>query len=208
MIENGTFSQLMARKGHMAKLVSENVQILREPDELSRAHEQKRQSLPGLGAGYLHSHQSTLPSIAEVSDRRPSKYDTLTKEQMQNRQRLSRVNSIMATDENMAMLFEANQMLGQIAQGQPSLIQEIERSRLSIVSAGTEFDEVMPSDAEPMKLVLEDQSVNYEASPVLAYLRAGWGVIITLAIFIFFFLVHLIRVLSGKIYYFVSLFVK
>lgn len=201
MIEYGTFTQLMAKKGHMSKLVSENVQILRESDELSIAHELKRQSLAAIGSNsshlFSHSLPSTLPSIAEVSDRRSSKYDTLTREQFQNRQRLSRVNSIMATDENMAMLFEANQLLGQATHGQPSLIQEIERSRLSVVSAGTEFDEVMPSDAEPMKLVLEDQSVKYKVSPLMSYLRSGWGLIFTLAVFVLFFFVHLIRILSG-----------
>lgn len=80
---------------------------------------------------------------------------------------------------------------------QPSLLRSIEKSRLSIVSASGSIDVVVPNDAEPMKLVLEDQSVNYKVWPSLIYLRAGWGVIISLLIYAFFFLVYIFRILSG-----------
>ncbi len=59
-------------------------------------------------------------------------------------------------------------------------------------------DDVVPTDTKPIKLVLEDQSINYKGSSVLAYLAAGYGVVTTLAIFAFFFLVHVLRVGSGK----------
>ncbi len=58
--------------------------------------------------------------------------------------------------------------------------------------------DIVPTDTKPMKLVLDDQSINYKGSSVLAYLAAGYGVVTTLAIFAFFFLVHVLRVLSGK----------
>jgi ABC-type multidrug transport system fused ATPase/permease subunit len=47
-----------------------------------------------------------------------------------------------------------------------------------------------------MKLVQDDQSVYYKKSPILSYLRAGPGVIVTVFIFIFFFLVHGVRISS------------
>lgn len=214
MIEYGTFKQLMAKNGHMAKLVTENVQILREPEEFKP--EVRRQSstpVTGLGStgtasrSFSH-HQLTLPSIAEVtSDRKfsNSNMEGLTKEQNSNRARLSRLNSIIDTDENLAVLIEANQMLGQNYRRE-SLIREIQLARLSIISAATSIEEITPSDAEPMKLVLEDQSVNYKINPGIAYLRAGWGIIATLAIFVFFFLVHLLRILSGKLTFIVMIY--
>jgi hypothetical protein len=208
MIEYGTFKQLMAKNGHMAKLVTENVQILREPEEF-KPEIRRLSSTPATGLGptgtgsrsFSH-HQLTLPSIAEITDRKGSNsnIENLTKQQNFNRSRLSRLNSIIDTDENLAVLIEANQMLGQV-QPTGSLIREIQRSRLSIVSAATSIEEITPSDAEPMKLVLEDQSVNYKLNPAVAYLKAGWGIIATLAIFVLFFLVHLVRILSGKFFF-------
>ena len=65
------------------------------------------------------------------------------------------------------------------------------------VGAAEEESEVIPQDAEPMKLVLEDQSVNYKKSPVLVYLRAGNGLIATVLIMLSFFLVHGVRIGSG-----------
>ena len=56
----------------------------------------------------------------------------------------------------------------------------------------------VPDDAEPMKLVLEDQSIFYKEIPIWSYLKAGSGVVITLIIFAFFFLVHVIRITSGE----------
>jgi hypothetical protein len=60
-----------------------------------------------------------------------------------------------------------------------------------------EDTEVIPQDSEPMKLVLDDQSIFHKKSPVMAYLRAGYGTIATVSIFLFFFLVHGVRIGSG-----------
>lgn len=70
---------------------------------------------------------------------------------------------------------------------------------LNTVFETNDPEEIVPHDSEPMKLVLEDQSVNYKKSPVLAYLRSGTGIIVTLMLFIFFFMVHLVRIGSGKL---------
>lgn len=182
IIEHGSFRHLMSKKGRMAKLVNENVQILRENPEL-----QELESNDGVSSIVKHNtpHLSHLPSISE----------NLTEEQTQNRAHLSRLNSIDTSDNNMARLIEKNQMIGH-APSQTSLIREIQKARLSIVSAANSIEEITPSDAEPMKLVLEDQSVNYKVSPFFSYLKSGWGVVITLSIFAFFFLVHLVRILS------------
>jgi hypothetical protein len=78
----------------------------------------------------------------------------------------------------------------------------IEKAK-EIVSIAKQADadddaEVIPDDAEPMKLVLDDQSVFYKKSPVIAYIRSGYGAIVTISIFLFFFLVHGVRIGSGK----------
>ena len=59
--------------------------------------------------------------------------------------------------------------------------------------------------ANPNKLVLDDQSVEYKEAPFWSYLKAGKGVRITIFIFILFFMVHLIRILSGKIDLFLNI---
>lgn len=69
--------------------------------------------------------------------------------------------------------------------------------RVSVVSVSDSIDVVIPSDAEPMKLVLEDQSVNYNISPSWLYLKAGWGALITLAVYAFFFIIYGFRIGSG-----------
>ena len=234
MVEYGTFSQLMAKKGLMAKLVSENVQIMHETEEF-KPEIRRNSSTPVFGLGHalghghghsstsigfgsrsfshhqLHSLHPTLPSIDEQeTDKKTnssSNLHNLSKEQHHNRTHISQLNSIVDTDENMAVMIESNQMLGQ-DYPRESLIREIHRSMLSIVSAATSIEEITPNDAEPMKLVLEDQSVNYKLNPALAYLRAGWGIIATLAIFVFFFLVHLLRILSGKLSFIIMIYLS
>lgn len=138
VVEYGTFRALLAKNGLMAKLVSDNVQIVSESDHLS---------------------------------------DT---------QLETKAHNIKSTDVNTVL-----------DQNKSSLIKALEKTRQSIVSASDSIDVVIPSDAEPMKLVLEDQSVNYKISPGLLYLKAGWGLIITLLIYGFFFLVYAFRVGTG-----------
>jgi hypothetical protein len=76
-------------------------------------------------------------------------------------------------------------------------MREIEKARLSIVSLST-VEEIIPTDSEPMRLVLDDQSVNFKISPTLTYFRAGWGTVDTISIIVFFFLIYVLRVVSGK----------
>ena len=78
----------------------------------------------------------------------------------------------------------------------------IERNRMSIVTLESEAP--LPSDAEPMKLVLEDQSIDHKDIPILTYLTSGMGVLITLSIFALFFLVNLVRIFSGILVLFKS----
>jgi hypothetical protein len=69
---------------------------------------------------------------------------------------------------------------------------------MSVVTLDSEAP--IPSDAEPMKLVLEDQSINYKEIPFITYLKSGTGVLITLAVFVLFFLVHGVRIFSGNFF--------
>lgn len=58
---------------------------------------------------------------------------------------------------------------------------------------GEDDDQIIPDDAEPMKLVLDDQSVFYKKSPVLSYLRAAPGLFWTSLMIVFFFFVYGMR---------------
>jgi hypothetical protein len=192
MVEQGTFPELMEKKGLMAKLVSESVQIVDDnKEEISHLH-LKRHSTD------KHSFSSQL---ANLQSRRSSKTDeNLTKDQILNREHLLRKNRIEDTEENLAALIESNQMLGEFHRsGDDHLLKAIQRARLSVVSIADSIGgEIVPTDSEPMRLVLEDQSVNYKISPMMTYLRAGSGIVITLLVYAFFFIVYVFRILTGN----------
>ncbi len=78
------------------------------------------------------------------------------------------------------------------------IVQRNEISHMSEANADTSLDSPVPTDADPIKLVLEDQSIKYPVSPFVSYLRAGNGALLTLLLFAFFFLVHGVRIGSGK----------
>ncbi len=64
---------------------------------------------------------------------------------------------------------------------------------------GDEMKEVIPHEEDPpMRLVLDDQSVFYKMSPVWAYFQAGYGAIVTILVILLFFMVHGVRIGSGK----------
>ena len=149
MIEYGTFTQLMAKKGHMAKLLSDNVRIGHEAEELIEKNLETNLHL-------LNNRRSS--NDADDSPNLTRRHQSALK----------------------------------------PLSSNLESPRLSVVSLSDSVDVVIPSDAEPMKLVLEDQSVNYQVSPSWLYLKAGWGVVITLLVYAFFFIVYIFRILSGR----------
>jgi hypothetical protein len=142
IIENGTFKQLMANKGHLANLVGEHVQIV-DPTPEPHLDKNNEHKMP------IHIENNQLALMGSVYSRRDS-------------------------------------------------ISLMERNRMSVVTLDSEAP--VPSDAEPMKLVLEDQSVNYKQIPFITYLKSGTGVIITLAVFVLFFLVHCVRIFSGNFF--------
>lgn len=178
--ENGTFRQLMKNKGHLFHLVGEHVQIIDEEEEIPRTM-------------YPQSHGETSNDQTQ-----PTNNPNLSNSQINNRRRLSFNKNIKPTDENLAIQIEDVQL--NLINGEhkgTNTIRVFERNRMSIVTANEE-DAVVPSDAEPMKLVLEDQSVYYKKLAIVSYLKAGTGVLVTLALFAFFFLVHGVRIGSGK----------
>ncbi len=80
----------------------------------------------------------------------------------------------------------------------------LERNRLSIVTrTDTEFHDdqqescITPEDSQQMKLVLEDESVNYEKSPAWAYLRASAGAFLSIILYCFFFTTYTFRMGIG-----------
>ena len=130
-----------------------------------------------------------------ISNTRP-----LTPGQILNRRRLSVVsnsNILVDNDENVVKHIDSNSLtISKESKADP--VKVFERARLSIVSNSNEEEAPVPDDEEPMKLVLEDQSVFYKESPIKSYLKSGSGTVISLLIFAYFFCVHLVRILSGK----------
>ncbi len=178
IIENGSLKQLMKNKGHLSTLINEHVQLIEEEEE-----------------------ELELESATPLETYRMSN-SKLNSSQITNRRSFSvAYNNAKKTDENLAIHIEKLQMglIGSEGVSRRDSIRVFERNRMSIVSTHElEVEEVSPSDSEPMKLVLEDQSVNYKQSPVVSYLKAGTGIGATVSIFIMFFLVHGIRIGSGK----------
>ncbi len=181
--EHGSFNQLMKQKGDLARLVGEHVQII-EPTHTLQPHEAPE--------------QLELTSTAE-----------LTPEQIQNRRRLSRTLHISESDDaEIAKYIEAGQN-GLLGNGRESndVITVLERNRMSIVTESDESDEpVRPDDAEPMKLVQDDQSVLYKKSAFVSYFRSGWGFTITALIIFFFYVVYLPRIGGGQCLFTCSIF--
>ena len=142
----------------------------------------------------------------KINYTRPSIANGLSPSQFENRKRLSIVSkkSISETmdDQKLVKYIEKNQLKligNQNSNGDP--IKTFERNRLSIVSAKPAFEEEEPAtdDAQPIKLVLEDQSIYFKEKPIWSYLKAGRGAIISLMIFATFFLVHAIRLFCGNL---------
>ncbi len=181
IIEHGTFKQLMKNKGHLSQLIGEHVQIIEE-NEAEQEPEQINY--------FLRKNPNELSSSSR----------SLNRNQESNRRRLSFNKHVKLTDENLAIHIENVQMhlIGvESPNTRKDSINVFERNRLmSIVTNDGEDDEneVIPSDAEPMKLVLEDQSVNYKTLAIASYLKSGTGVVVTILLFILFFLVHGIRI--------------
>jgi hypothetical protein len=200
IIEQGTFKSLMAKKGYLAKLITENVQLLK--NEVESDDETGAQDFTNNAQSYDRSISGDKRTPLSVND-----LENLTSIQLLNRHRMSLMNNVTMAEQNMAKLIESNKLTNAKDR---NLINEIMINRTnSVISmAASENDDIIPSDSEPMRLVLEDQSLSYKVPPILSYLRAGNGVIITILYFALFFLVHLLRILSGewsflKFYYFV-----
>ncbi len=113
----------------------------------------------------------------------------LTPRQMENRLRVSMKFKTYLTDDALASKIESNQLR--------MTVHPIVQKNLSIISK-IEPDEPVPEDADPLKLVLEDQSIYYHENPLISYMKAGRGSIVSVVIVVMFFLVHLVRIGSGK----------
>jgi hypothetical protein len=172
VLEGGTYKDLMDRKGHLAKIVGEHV-ITEKNVILNEIENAPRKN------SIINSQ-----SVGEISE------SSLTPQQVENRRRLSiRFQQPILTDDDLASKIETNQLR--------MTVHPIVKKNLSIV-AKIEPDELVPEDADPLKLVLEDQSIFYKENPVYSYMKAGSGVVISILIVILFFFVHGIRIGSGE----------
>jgi hypothetical protein len=189
--EHGSFHELMKSRGHLAQLVGEHVQIIDPPHTDLKPINEKEEE------------EDTEAEEEETDGKNVSKvnpHGSLTADQLSNRRRLSVSAHIHDSDRQIARHIEDHQMdLLSVRRDSFDAIKIMEHNRMSIVTEHDEDTEVVPDDAEPMKLVLDDQSIFYKKSPLIAYLRSGYGAIATVSIFLFFFLVHGVRIGSGKL---------
>jgi hypothetical protein len=74
--------------------------------------------------------------------------------------------------------------------------ESVNKNELTQYTATNEQDE---HRQEPMKLVLDDQSINYKVPSIWCYLKSGYGVVVSFIILFYFLSVHVFRVLSGKL---------
>ena len=193
LIEQGSLNELLAKKGHLATLMRDHIEIIDQPE--------KNQEIEKLQIPATLPTKPGRRSFLDVSqNQRPSfSHDMLTREQLENRRRLSVASqqNMITNEESLMEHIEKNQLTiigNEYPNSDP--IKTLERNRVSFASADEEVPQ--PEDAAPMKLVLEDQSILYKEKPIVSYLKSGTGIIITLLIFALFFLVHLVRILSGN----------
>ncbi len=190
--ENGTFKQLMKNKGHLSQLIGEHVQLIEENEPEPETDQQQQAS---------YQRSQSVVSVGSVLNN-----PNLNSNQLNNRRRLSQTKHILTTDENLSYHIENAQLnlIGGEKNSRKDSVLLFERNRMmSIVTNDEdEHEQVIPSDAEPMKLVLEDQSVNYKQMAITSYLKAGTGIVLTILLFAFFFLVHGVRIGSD---YWISL---
>lgn len=215
IIEQGSYTELIQRNGHLANLVGahlETVDTLETDDNNANTVQTAGKEKPFASLATKQSSLSGKKQSSHELHLSPRRLDSirenLTPEQILNRKRFSISNNMHITDDNLAKAIESHQvsLMGTEPFSRSNSISAIERNRVSIVSGmindpedGDNTQEIIPDDAEaPMKLVLDDQSVNYKVSPVWSYLTSGGGVIVTLIIFVYFFAVHLVRILSGN----------
>lgn len=188
IIEHGTYDELMKSNGHLSHLIGTHSEKLTQANEFEAPDEI---SLFGDSSKDLFLDASTLlPPVAMLQTH-------VSEIQLANRRNLSITNSMLATDKNIAKHIELNQ-LGDT--------KYVSKSKLKAVASVSHHHEIHPEDKfneKAMKLVLDDQSVYYNVLPSLSYLKSGSGVTLTLIIFMMFFLVHTIRILSGKLIHYI-----
>jgi ABC-type multidrug transport system ATPase subunit len=180
--EGGTYLELMSRKdnGLLAQLIGQHVTT--EKNLISKEKIEKVEK-------EIHQRRGSNKSVSSIEGPTNETHPALlSRAQLENRQRLSNRFHTFINDEILASKIEDNQLR--------MTINPIARKGMSIASQ-LEPDEPVPEDAEPMKLVLEDQSIHYKKSPALAYMQAGTGVFISVSIVALFFLVHGVRIGSG-----------
>jgi len=175
IIECGRFDELMASEGHLASLVKEHVIIE------SKTYEK---DISDVAAKEIKGDIQLNPKYLSDDD------IGLTIGQLENRRRVSSILHINDTNESLAKGIERNQLR--------MTIDPILKKNFDLITAELDPEEPVPEDADPMKLVLEDQSINYRKNALVAYMQAGSGVFISISIVVLFFLVHGVRIGSGK----------
>lgn len=166
----------MRKKGHLAKLVGEHVIAERSTIE---------SDINELSSGLKKTTEIQLsPKNLSLEDA------GLTVQQIENRRRVSNALHINDTNIDIASGIERNQLRVSI--------NPILKKKFDLITRELDAEEPVPEDADPMKLVLEDQSIFYKKNPLKAYIQSGSGSIVSILIVVLFFFVHGIRIGSGR----------
>ena len=200
IIEQGSYDELMTLKGHLYSLVGDDSDKL--DDQMQEEDE------------ILIENQNENSSNDDVKNNpiiRVAQETNLTKEQKLHRDKLLNKTHIAPTERNIVKIIESHQttLMGDDAYSmKKAIISNFKHNRVSFVSdmlaksemvdLGEKEKTVETGDSAPMKLVLDDQSLTYKENPLWSYIKSNPGPVITLIIIVYFFLVHLIRLLSGK----------
>lgn len=179
IIEDGTFDDLMTKKSYLASYIAGHTTLE------SVSVPKRLEVMPIKFINHANDDEEQEPVKLPLNSEA-----VLTDRQIANRKRLTLSGRVIVTDDLLSAQIENNQMR--------VTIDPLLKKRISFVTHANHPDEPVPEDADPVKLVLDDQSIFYKENPLWSYMKAGSGVTVSIAIVILFFLVHVVRIGSGK----------
>ncbi|RKP19799.1 P-loop containing nucleoside triphosphate hydrolase protein, partial [Rozella allomycis CSF55] len=186
IIEQGSYEELMKANGAMANLINEHVANIEEDDI-------DADGVANIGSDKEDKELVKSPFVPE------ERMKTLSQEQIMQRNQMSVThNRMLMTDENVSKIIERSQttILGEEDYThQVDVAKAIAKNELTVLSGHLDEIEMQP-DSNRNKLVKQDESINFKENSFKVYGRAHTGMFITMLVFVYFFVVHLVRVLS------------
>jgi hypothetical protein len=186
IVERGSFYQLMSVNGFLAALYGEHKQLfnISSNDFPTSKHDSELLLPKSLVKSFENQWHLQLP-LKQHSE------NDLAYKQMLNRSCVAANNNIVANEHNLAKYIETRSRLPENLEESVCKNELAQYTSNQQSESGSEF-------RQPMKLVLEDQSIYYKVPAIWAYLKSGYGITVSLVILSYFLGVHVFRVLSGK----------